>query len=289
MRSKLFVPGARPELFAKALAGEADALSFDLEDSVPEPGKVAAREAVAAFVRTPEALASGKLLIVRTNAQGSVHFERDLAALAGAPVDIVNLPKAESADAVRDAASRLRALWPEGAVPGLLANIETPRGLHEAAAIAGADPAVVGLQLGLGDLFEPFGIDRAKPENLHAAMFALRMAAAEADVFAYDGAYAAIGDEAGFRAEAALSRSLGFLGKSCIHPRQVAWANDVFRAGEAEVAHARKVVEAARDAHAQGRGAFTVDGHMVDAPYLKRAEATLRATRSWRRRDARHI
>lgn len=280
MRSKLFVPGARPELFAKALAGEADALSFDLEDSVPEPGKAAAREAVAAFVRMPEALASGKLLIVRVNAQDSAHFERDLAALAGAPVDIVNLPKAESAAAVRDAASRLRTLWPEGAAPGLLANIETPRGLREAAAIAAVDPAVVGLQLGLGDLFEPFGIDRAKPENLHAAMFALRMAAAEAGVFAYDGAYAAIDDEAGFRAEAALSRSLGFLGKSCIHPRQVAWANDAFRAGEAEVAHARKIVEAARAAHAQGRGAFAVDGRMVDAPYLKRAEATLRAAQS---------
>ena len=280
MRSKLFVPGARPELFAKALAGEADALSFDLEDSVPESGKAAAREAVAAFIRSSEAVASGKLLIVRINARGSDQFERDLAALAGAPVDIVNLPKVESADAVRDAASRLRALWPGGAAPGLLANIETPRGLREAAAIAGAAPSVVGLQLGLGDLFEPFGIDRAKRENLHAAMFALRMAAAEAGVFAYDGAYAAIDDEAGFRAEARLSRSLGFLGKSCIHPRQVAWANDMFRASEAEVAHARKVVEAARAAHAQGRGAFAVDGRMVDAPYLKRAEATLRAARS---------
>ena len=83
----------------------------------------------------------------------------------------------------------------------------------------------------------------------------------------------------GFRAEAALSRSLGFLGKSCIHPRQVEWANDVFRASEAEIAHARKVVDAAQAAHAQGRGAFVVDGRMVDAPYLKRAEATLRAAR----------
>ena len=280
MRSKLFVPGARPELFAKALAGPADALSFDLEDSVPESGKARAREDVAAFVRTPQATASGKLLIVRINAPDSDHFERDLAALAGAPVDIVNLPKVETAEAVRAASARLQALWRQGAVPGILANIETPRGLREAAAIASADPGLVGLQLGLGDLFEPFGIDHSVPQNLHAAMFALRMAAAEAGVFAYDSAYAAIDDEAGFRAEANLSRSLGFLGKSCIHPRQVAWANDAFRASEAEVAHARKVVEAAQAAHAQGHGAFVVDGRMIDAPYLKRAEATLRAARS---------
>ena len=279
MRSKLFVPGGRPELFAKALAGPADALSFDLEDSVPESGKARAREDVAAFVRSPEAVASGKLLIVRVNARDSAHFEHDLAALAGAPLDIVNLPKVESAEQVRAASKRLRAMWPQGAVPGLLANIETPRGLRESAAIAGADEILVGLQLGLGDLFEPFGIDRSKRENLHAVMFALRMAAAEAGVFAYDGAFAGIDDEAGFRAEAALSRSLGFLGKSCIHPRQVEWANEVFRASEAEIAHARKVVEAAQAAHAQGRGAFVVDGRMVDAPYLKRAEATLRAAR----------
>ncbi len=280
MRSKLFVPGARPELFAKALAGPADALSFDLEDSVPESGKARAREDVAAFVRSPQATVSGKLLIVRVNARDSPYFEHDLAALAGTPLDIVNLPKVESAEQVRAASKRLQAMWPQGTVPGLLANIETPRGLREAAAIAAADEKLVGLQLGLGDLFEPFGVDRSKRENLHAVMFALRMAAAEAGVFAYDGAYAGIDDEAGFRTEAALSRSLGFLGKSCIHPRQVEWANDVFRASEAEVAHARKVVEAAQAAHAQGRGAFVVDGRMVDAPYLKRAEATLRAARS---------
>lgn len=280
MRSKLFVPGARPELFAKALAGPADALSFDLEDSVAESAKARAREDVAAFVRTPEAMAYGKLLIVRTNAFDSDHFERDMTALAGAPIDMVNLPKIEAAETVRAVSMRLQALWSSGAVPGILANIETPRGLRAAAAIAAADENLIGLQLGLGDLFEPFGVDRSRVENLHAAMFAVRMAAAEAGVFAYDGAFAGIDDEAGFRAEAELSRSLGFLGKSCIHPRQVEWANDVFRASEAEIAHARKVVEAARAAHAQGRGAFAVDGHMVDAPYLKRAEATLRAARS---------
>ena len=85
MRSKLFVPGARPELFAKALAGDADALSFDLEDSVPEAGKEAARQAIAGFLTDPALAASSKCVIVRTNAADSAHFAGDLAAMKAPP------------------------------------------------------------------------------------------------------------------------------------------------------------------------------------------------------------
>ncbi|HBN54954.1 MAG TPA: CoA ester lyase, partial [Stenotrophomonas sp.] len=82
MRSKLFVPGARPELFDKAMAGAADALSLDLEDSVPEAGKAAARVQVGAFLRRDDVAASGRLLIVRSNGAASAHFAADLAAVA---------------------------------------------------------------------------------------------------------------------------------------------------------------------------------------------------------------
>ncbi|HJT98877.1 MAG TPA: CoA ester lyase [Rhodanobacteraceae bacterium] len=276
MRSKLFVPGSRQELFAKALAGEADALSFDLEDSVADERKAEARERVAAFVQTREAREAAKLLIVRVNALGSPHFEADVLALATPGVTLINLPKPESADDVRAAAAAIeRAEETRGLADPirLLVNIETPRALRAASEIARAHPRVAGLQLGLGDLFEPLGFDRRDTANVHAAMFAVRMAAGEAGVFACDSAYAAIDDETGFRAEAEMARRLGFVGKSCVHPRQVAWANDVFRASEADIAFARRVVEAARAA--DGRGAFVVDGRMIDRPYLKRAEAIL--------------
>jgi citrate lyase subunit beta/citryl-CoA lyase len=280
MRSKLFVPGIRPELFSKALASEADALSFDLEDSVPEALKAEARDRVAAFVRRSEVRAAAKLIIVRPNPLATAHFSEDLGAIAVDGVALINLPKIESADDVLTAVAEIECAEAANRVEspiGLLINIETPRALRAAAEIASAHPRVMGLQLGLGDLFEPFGLARHDESNVHAAMFAVRMAAAEAGVFACDGAFADLQDDAGYRTEAQMARRLGFIGKSCIHPRQVALANQVFRASEAEIAAARRVVEASRQAAANGRGAFVVDGRMIDLPFLKRAEAIVAA------------
>lgn len=274
MRSKLFVPGVRADLFAKAAGGDADALSFDLEDSVPADAKDAARAAVRAFLTSDDATASRKTMIVRVNALDSADFAADVAALAGTRLDLINLPKAETADSLCEAVA---ALDRHGIAARLLVNVETPRGLANAAAIAAAHPRVAGLQVGLNDLFEPLGIDRKGPRNVHAALWAVRLAAsAGADAFAYDGAWPDIADAQGFRAEAEMARSLGYAGKSCIHPSQVPIANAVFdRVGD--VAEARRVVAAARDAAATGRGAFTLDGRMIDRPAIARAEALLAA------------
>lgn len=282
MRSKLFVPGARPELFAKALAGDADALSLDLEDSVTPERKSEARELVAGFVGSDAVRDAAKVVIVRVNAPDTPYFEDDVNAVAREGVALLNLPKIESAAALLATVGILeRAEAANGvSVPiRLLVNIETPKALGAAAQIAGAHPRVAGLQLGLGDLFEPYGIHRHDPANVHAAMFAVRMAAAQADVFAVDGAFADIEDAAGFNAEAGMSRRLGYIGKSCIHPRQVALANAAFAASDEELATARRIVAAAQSAAQQGRGAFVVDGRMVDLPFLKRAQALVAAAR----------
>jgi citrate lyase subunit beta/citryl-CoA lyase len=274
MRSKLFVPGVRPELFAKALASAADAISIDLEDAVPEDRKAEARAAVRLFLESAAAKASGKLIVVRVNALGSAHFEADLEAVVGPALHLLNLPKVESAQDVQAAVAALdRAQARSGTSNqiSLLLNIETPRGLRCAAEIAGAHPRVWGLQLGLGDLFEPYGIERHSSANLHATMLKVRMAAAEADVFACDGAFADIGNPDGFRAEATMSKALGFIGKSCIHPSQIALANEIYQPDEAQLAHAQRVVDAAAEAERAGRGAFVVDGKMIDPPYLLRA------------------
>lgn len=275
MRSKLFVPGTRPELFDKALAGAADALSFDLEDSVAADGKAAARMAVAAFVARPSVREASKAIIVRVNAPGSDGFVADIEALAGSGIALLNLPKVDTADDVSEAINAIarieRALGVDDP-PRLLVNIETPNALANAATIAAADVRVAGLQLGLADLFAPLGIDRGDAANVHAAMFAVRMAAARSGVFALDGACADIDDDEGFSAEAAMAKRLGFIGKSCIHPRQVPLANAAFAPSEEELASARRIVAAAA-AQPAGVGAFAVDGHMVDLPILKRAQA----------------
>lgn len=281
MRSKLFVPGSRPELFSKALAGTADAISFDLEDAVSESRKSEARANVAALLRSPQAAAAGKTLIVRVNATGTPHFADDVAAVVAGGLALLNLPKPESADEVRHAADAVeRAEKANGLAMGsvaLLLNIESPRGLRLAAEMAACHPRVAGLQLGFGDLFEPLSIARRDERNVHAAMFAMRIAAGEAGVFAYDAAFADVSDAEGYKAEAQMARRLGYIGKSCIHPSQVPLAHQVFRPSDADVAHARRVIEAARDAEARGVGAYMVDGHMVDGPFVRRAEAIMAA------------
>jgi len=283
MRSKLFVPGTRPELFAKALASAADAICLDLEDAVSEPRKDEARETVRKFLESGKAAASHMTLIVRINAMDTPHFERDVAAVAQAGVHLINLPKPQSPAHVRTAAEAIeRAERANGvhAPIGLLLNIETPAALRTAAELALAHPRVAGLQLGLGDLFEPLGIARREPSAIRQAMFAVRIAAGEAGLYACDSAFADIRDAEGFRAEAMLARDLGFLGKTCIHPSQIAIANEVFRPTDEEIAHARKVVEAAQEADAKGVGAYVVDGKMIDIPFVIRARAIVKSARS---------
>ncbi|TQM17274.1 citrate lyase subunit beta/citryl-CoA lyase [Pseudoxanthomonas sp. 3HH-4] len=275
MRSKLFVPGSRPALFAKALASDADMLSLDLEDAVAEADKQAARMQVAALLRDAPHRAADKQMVVRVNAWNTAAWEADLRAILPLDIDLLNLPKIESAEQLRQAVAEIEAIevrLPSRRAIGLLVNIETPRALRHAAAIAKAHPRVRGLQLGLGDLFEPHGIRRDDLRNVHTSQYALRLAAAEAGVFAYDAAFPGLDDEAGFRAEAEAARALGYLGKSCVHPRQVAWANAVFAPSIGEIEAARRTVDAAERA---GEGAFAVDGRMVDAPFLARARAVL--------------
>jgi citrate lyase subunit beta/citryl-CoA lyase len=279
MRSKLFVPGARPELFPKALAGQADSLSFDLEDSVLESAKAEARRLVGQVLQSPECTASKKIILVRVNGLTTPHFEADLAAVVGARLDLLNVPKVESAEDIRTVVKALARLEAERGLTrpiGILANVESPRGLRLAAEIACADPRVTGLQVGFADLLEPLGIDRTDAAAIHHLQLAVRLAAGEAGIWACDAVYANFKDPEGFRLEAHAAKRLGYIGKSCIHPSQIALANEVFRPSDPEIAFAQRVVEAAGKTSA---GAFTVDGRMIDAPFLKRARAVLAIAR----------
>lgn len=282
MRSKLFVPGSRPELFGKALASEADAISIDLEDAVEESLKMEARTTVGTFIRTLPPSSSDKVIIVRVNGLESRHCEDDLDAVAWPALDLINLPKVESVDEIQTLAEALGRLEREHGVRrpiGILATIESPRGLRHAFQIASAHSRVAGLQVGFADLFEPLGIDRSDAAAVRQVQLDVRLAAGEAGVWVYDAAYAVVKDLEGFRREAEAARRLGYLGKSCIHPSQVPVANEVFRPTDTEVAWGVRVVEASREARARGVGAFLLDGRMVDAPFIRRAEAVVAAAR----------
>jgi citrate lyase subunit beta/citryl-CoA lyase len=288
MRSKLFVPASRPELFAKAMNSAADAISFDLEDSVLHERKAYARKELsklfggAAFAQ--EKKAARKTIIVRTNPLDSEYFADDLQAACHAHVDLINIPKIESAaDVLRFMDLLLKAEDAYNANADadadgkanikVLANIETPLALHNAADIAAAHSRVWGLQLGLGDMFEPLNIARYDAANVHAILFSLRMASARSGCVVYDSAYADVANIEGYRQEALQAKNLGFLGKTCIHPSQVSVANDVFSPTQQEIAWAQKVLKAASENDVNG--AYLVEGKMIDAPFVARAESII--------------
>lgn len=280
MRSKLFVPATRPDRFDKALAAGPDAVAIDLEDAVPPERRPEARAALARWLsaRPPAGDGAAPLLLVRVNAPGGADFDADLAALPLAGLALLNLPKVEHVDQLLAAVQRLAQAEAEQGLQrpvGLLLNIETPRALRIAADLATASERVVALQLGLADLFEPAGIDRRDRAAVQQVMLALRLAAAEAGVDALDAAFTDLADDEGLRAEAAMARRLGYQGKSCIHPRQLAVVHEVFTPDAAERARAERIVQAAAQAQRQGLGAVVVDGQMVDAPHVQRAQALL--------------
>ena len=285
-RSKLFVPGSRPELFEKALASAADALSFDLEDAVLPAQKDDARRAVAAFVqnRMPTSM---KTTIVRVNAVQSPLFVADIEALVGPGLHVLNIPKLQSAEDVRAAVSRIEDLESKRELREpikILANIETPAALRLSAEIATSSPRIVGLQIGLLDLCHACGIDPTEEVAVQHFRITVRVAAAEAGVAAYDSAFANIKDVEGFRASAITAKRIGFSGKSCIHPSQVPVANEVFSPSTEDVRSAERIITAAAASNAAG--AFALEGQMIDAPVIARARAILELAATLNREPA---
>ena len=139
----------------------------------------------------------------------------------------------------------------------LLANIETPKGLRMAAEIAAADPRVMGLQIGFKDLLSRWGIDSRDAVAQQYVRLQVRLAAAEAGIAAYDGAFTDIKQPDAFRAEAENARRMGFAGKTCIHPSQVPIANEVFAPRADEIAYAEKVLAAATRCRQRGVRSFS--------------------------------
>ncbi len=258
-RSYLFVPGMRPERFAKALASGAHAVIVDLEDAVPPADKGRAREAVA------DALSPTRALFVRINGAGTPWFEEDLRLCRNASVAGIVLPKAEEPVVVE----HIRGIVGQRAF--VLPLIETARGLWNALAIASA-AGVRRLLFGSID----FQVDlRIADEELVTYRSQLVLVSRVAELPApVDGVTTAIDDLESLRRDTERARELGFGGKLCIHPKQVEPVNAAFRPTADEIAWAQRVVAA--DAQAGG-AVVAVDGKMVDRPVLLKAQEILSA------------
>jgi citrate lyase subunit beta/citryl-CoA lyase len=259
-RSYLFVPGNRPERFAKALASGAHAVIVDLEDAVPAAEKTAARSAVAA------ALDLRQPVIVRINGVDTDWFRNDVTICRMPGVAAIMLPKTEGIEHLRRVEELLG-----GSLP-ILPLIETAHGFANALEIA-KDRAVQRLVFGAIDFQLDLGIRGDTDELLFfrsQLVLVSRLAGIAAPV---DGINTEIDDPEKLRAATLRARRLGFGGKLCIHPKQIPYVNQCFRPTPEEIAWARRVVEAAE---AAGGAAVADAGQMIDRPVILQAERILR-------------
>jgi citrate lyase beta subunit len=265
-RSLLFAPGNDERKLEKALAAGADAVVADLEDAVPATEKEAARTVAR---RVLGGAATASLVAVRVNAAGTEHWGADLQAVADLELDALVLPKATP--------EAVGALGPDG--PPVVAIVETALGVRHAYETARL-PRVAALVLGAVDLGLELGLEpRADGQEVLYSRSRLVLESAAAGLRSpFDLVHVDTRDNEGLEAEARLARSLGFRGKACIHPAQVAIVNRVFSPTGEERERARRVVEAYERGLADGRGAVALDGEMIDLPVVERARRILAET-----------
>jgi citrate lyase subunit beta/citryl-CoA lyase len=250
----LFVPGDRPERYAKAAASGADAIIIDLEDAVAPASKAQARAALC----RPGALPAGIAIYVRVNAANTPWHHEDLAAIAPLPLSGIMLAKSESP---RDVGQVSEAV----AGKPVIVLLETALGLSMAREIA-ASTCVRRLAFGSIDYCTDIGAAHLREAARNEIVFASRLASLLPPL---DGVTPSLGDEALLEEDARYALNLGFGGKLCIHPRQIAPVRNGFAPTPAELAWAQRIAAAGE------HGAVSVDGAMVDAPVRARAQQIL--------------
>src|SRR5579884_3057127 len=290
LRSILAVPASNPRMIAKSLTTDADAILFDLEDAVAPAEKTSAR---ADLVETLAALPpTNKTICVRINAVDTPYFHRDVAVIAGqagARLDVIVLPKALGPGDIAAVDRLLTSVELDaGRQTGgirLHSIVETPAGLQNVDTLAAASPRLSGLVFGPGDFSAGMRMPAASIGSLegdaylghryHYPMSRVAVAARAAGIAPIDGPIADFRDLDLVRRSARIARSLGFEGKWCIHPNQIAIVNEVFTPTPDEIAWAEGIVTAWNAAAEQGAGAAAVDDKMIDLATLRMAESLL--------------
>lgn len=266
----LFVPADQEAKLRKAAMLPCDGIIIDLEDSVLPARKAEARARALRLLR--ELSFGSRERIIRINALSTSWGEDDLAALREADVqpDTIMLPKVRNPETVVEAAQALA-----GSSMGVIPTIETARGLLGAAAIAVCHPAVQGLFFGAGDFLVETG-GQLTAQTLLYPRSVIAVAAAAAGISAIDTPLLRLGDLASLEAEAREAAELGFAGKAVIHPEQVPVVNRVFTPSPERVAWSERVLTTAA---LQTSGVWVVDGEMIDAMTVRRAQRVLAVVR----------
>ena len=285
VRTALFAPGIKDRVMGKALAGGADAVILDLEDSVPLATKAEARTLVAKTIDGAAANPSRPGIYVRVNAASTGLLADDLEAVVRPGLDAVLLSKTENIEDVRQTAGSLDRLEKASGVKAgaveIILQIENALGVYNCFNLIKASPRVAATCFGSardGDLQTDLGCSWSieGTELLYArSKVLLDTRAAGANIYPLDGVFADLNDEAGLLADSKLSARLGYIGRTVIHPKQIAPVKAAYAVPEADIAYYQKIATEFAVAEKTGTAAIAVDGKLVDYAMAQRARRVL--------------
>ena len=268
-RSVLYMPGSNTRALEKGRSLPADSLILDLEDAVAPDAKATARTQIAAALT--EGGYGRREIVVRVNGLDSPWGRDDVTAMATSGADAVLLPKVESAAMVHE----LESLMDKAGAPasmGIQCMMETPLGMLNAQQVAGASRRITCLVMGTSDLVKDLQAAHT-PQRLPVltSLGLCILAARACGVAIVDGVHLDLSDEAGFAAQCLQGKELGFDGKTLIHPKTIAKANEVFAPSGEEIAWSHKIIAAHAEAMAGGKGVVVVDGKLIENLHVENA------------------
>ena len=276
-RTMMFVPGANAAMLRDAPLYGADSIMFDLEDAVSLKEKDSARVLVHSALKTFD---YGNIeIVVRINALDAGGAE-DIEAMVLAGVDVIRLPKTETAQDIIDVEAVITEVEQQNDIPvgttKMMAAIESAEDVLNAPAIAKSSTRLIGIALGAEDYVTNMKTRRHPDgQELFFARSMILHAARAAGIAAIDTVYSDVDNTEGFEAEVRLIKQLGFDGKSVINPRQIPLVNTIYAPTEKEIQNAKEVIWGIREAEAKGSGVISVNGKMVDKPIVERAERVI--------------
>jgi len=275
-RSLIFVPGNNPRFLEKAKTLSADIVCFDLEDSVPDSEKKNARNLIKNALKTRSQYTSE--IYVRTNSPMSGKIQDDLKEIIQKGIDGIVIPKVNNAIELKKIEKTLALLEKKQKLQpiGLIPSIESAEGVANTHEIVSASKRISAIVFGVFDFLNDMGIEYTKqPEGAKFARAKIPIEAKAVGVYALDAIWQDLKDEKGLIEDCKIGKSLGYVGKTIIHPDQILIIHKTFHPNKTELEWAEKVCNTYEKSTKKGKGATTVDGKMIDEVHYKRAKSLL--------------